>query len=152
MQQSHAHSPCPLMRGTGALLGLLILSACSSTGPSSPFGTYNLAACLFLDSIPRPIPCAFEQPTQGDSLRFDGGTFTLGADSTWARTTFQTDFLNGSWGSTASYTTQGTYSPLPSSSHDLAYQLHTPGIPDDPRFAALVGDDTLSVGVLLYTR
>jgi hypothetical protein len=47
---------------------------------------------------------------------------------------------------------QGTYSPLPSSGHDLAFQLHTPGIPDDLRFAALVGGGKLSVGVLLYIR
>jgi hypothetical protein len=141
-----------MLRLAGPLCGLAILCGCSLTEPSSPFGTYDLVACLFIDSIPRAIPCGFEQPNPGDTVRFDSGTFALRADSTWASTTYHTNFLSGNWGTTTAYTDHGTFSSLSPYRNYQVFQLHTPGIPDDPRAVAVVGRDTLTVGVLLYTR
>ena len=130
---------------------LLLLFGCS-IGPGSVFGTYALRACRFIDSIPHPIPCAFEQPSAGDTLRFESGRFALRADSTWERTTIQTQFLNGTWGTTVSDTLRGTFSVLAPQGGYQIFQLHIPGVPDDPVRAAIVARDTLIAGVFVYTR
>jgi hypothetical protein len=146
-QLSRADSTGLRLRVAGVFFGLLILSACSSTEPSTPFGTYNLAACLYPDSIPRPVPCGYEQ---SDSLHFDRGTFTLNSDSTWASNLDERYFVNGTW-EAGTVRLQGTYSPLPSTDRGLAYQIFFTGGYQGP-MAAFVTRDTLSMGVLVYTR
>ena len=149
---THAHGFGYVLCGAGFLGSLLLLGSCGTTEPSGPFATYDLRACLFIDSVPRPIPCGFEQPNPGDTLRLDSGTFTLRVDSTWVRTTYQTYFLNGTWGGTAPYTLQGTFSPGPPYPNGQLFEIHILGAPDDPNRVALVTGDTLIYGVSLYTR
>jgi hypothetical protein len=151
MRLSMPNKPRPTLARVGALAGLLILCTCFPTEPSGPYGTYSLTACLFLDSVPQPAPCAFEEPTPGDSVRFDSGTFVLRVDSTWARATYLTYLRSGTWGSSSLQTAQGTHTPLPVGPYGQVFQLHIPGVPDDPHNFAVVQGDTLEAGVLRYT-
>jgi hypothetical protein len=151
MTLRHARrSGCSFRRAaTLAGVTLVLLSACTSTEPSTPFGTYRLKSCLFIDSIPHPLPCTLETQTPGDSESFTAGSLTLRADSTWENTFQQAFFTNGNWGPTTPSTFGGHFTLV---GDQGSYQVFELASFPTPLYIAIRGRELTYGGSWIYTR